>query len=151
MSCFPDTSFLCALYRTQVNSPCADQVMGGLRGPLGVSSLLLLEFRQSVRLQIRLHLNDRSKGFSQKEGQQLLNDLQSDLNTGLLAPTPVDWAAVHQRAEALSVAHTLADGHRLVDILHVATALQLGATEFLTFDLNQKKLAEAEGLVVPVG
>jgi hypothetical protein len=29
-------------------------------------------------------------------------------------------------------------------------ALQLGAVEFLTFDVNQKKLAEAEGLVVPV-
>ena len=34
--------------------------------------------------------------------------------------------------------------------LHVATALHLGAKEFLTFDGNQKKLAEAEGLVVPL-
>jgi predicted nucleic acid-binding protein len=37
-----------------------------------------------------------------------------------------------------------------MDILHVATALHLGATEFLTFDANQKELAEAEGLVVRV-
>ena len=57
---------------------------------------------------------------------------------------------VHQRAEALSSAHTMGAGYRIVDILHVATALQLGAVEFLTFDVNQKKLAEAEGLVVPV-
>jgi len=96
MSCFPDTSFLCALYRTQINSPQADQYMGGLTGTLGVSSLLLLEFRQSARLQIRLHLNDRSKGFSRAEGQQMLNDLQIDLNLGLLTATPVDWSAVHQ-------------------------------------------------------
>ena len=150
MSCFPDTSFLCALYRTQVNSPRADQFMAGLSGALGVSSLLLLEFRQSVRLQIRLHLNDCSKGFAQTEGQQMLNDLQIDLNAGLLSSIPVDWSAVHQRAEALSSAHTLAAGHRLGNILHVATALHLGAAEFLTFDANQKKLAEAEGLVVPV-
>ena len=68
MRCFPDTSFLSALYRTQVNSPLADQFMAGLSGPLGVSSLLLLEFRQSVRLQIWLHLNDGSKGFGQTEG-----------------------------------------------------------------------------------
>ena len=80
----------------------------------------------------------------------MLNDLQIDLNAGLLTTIPVDWSAVHQRAEALSSAHTLAAGHRLADILHVATALQLGAAEFLTFDVNQKKLAEAEGLVVPV-
>ena len=150
MSCFPDTSFLCALYWTQVNSPRADQFMAGLSGALGVSSLLLLEFRQSVRLQIRLHLNDRSKGFAQTEGQQMLNDLQIDLNAGLLSSIPVDWSAVHQRAEALSSAHTFAAGHRLADILHVATALHLGVAEFLTFDANQKKLAEAEGLVVPV-
>jgi predicted nucleic acid-binding protein len=150
MSCFPDTSFLCSLYRTQVNSARADQFMVALSGTLGVSSLLLLEFRQSVRLQIRLHLNDRTKGFPQAEGQQLLNDLQIDLNAGLLTTIPVDWSAVHQRAEALSSTHTLASGHRLADILHVATALHLGAAEFLTFDGNQKKLAEAEGLVVPV-
>jgi len=150
MICFPDTSFLCALYRTQVNSARADQFMAGLSGTLGVSSLLLLEFRQSIRLQIRLHLNDRLKGFPQKEGQQMLNDLQIDLNAGLLTIIPVDWSAVHQRAEALSSAHTLAAGHRLADILHVATAIHLGATEFLTFDGNQRKLAEAEGLQVPV-
>jgi len=148
MSCFPDTSFLCALYRTQVSSPRADQFMAGLRGALGVSSLLLLEFRQSVRFQIRLHLNDHSKGFAQTEGQQMLNDLQIDLNAGLISSIPVDWAAVHQRAEALSSAHTLAAGHRLADILHVATALHLGASEFLTFDAHQKTLAEAVGLKV---
>jgi predicted nucleic acid-binding protein len=150
MSCFPDTSFLCALYRTQVNSARVDQFMAGLSGTLGVSSLLLLEFRQSVRLQIRLHLNDRTKGFPQLEGQQLLNDLQTDLNAGILTTIPVDWSAVHHRAEALSGAHTLVAGHRLADIIHVATALHLGVTEFLTFDGNQKKLAEAEGLLVPV-
>lgn len=150
MSCFPDTSFLCALYRTQVHSTRADQFMAGLNGTLSVSTLLLLEFRQSVRLQVWLHLNDRSKGFPQTEGQQMLNDLQIDLNAGLLTTVPNDWSAVHQRAEALSSAHTPAAGHRLADILHVATALHLGVTEFLTFDGNQKLLAEAEGLVVPL-
>jgi predicted nucleic acid-binding protein len=150
MTPFPDTSFLCALYRTQENSARADHFMHGLSGSLQVSSLLLLEFRQSTRLQIRLHLNDRSKGFPARHGQQMLSDLQKDLNAGLLSMVSVDWAAVHQRAEALSSAHTLAAGHRLADILHVATALQLGATEFLTFDANQRRLAEAEGLVVPV-
>lgn len=150
MSCFPDTSFLCALYRTQVHSARADEFMVGLSDTLGVSSLLLLEFRQSVRLQIRLHRHDRTKGFRQTEGLQMLNDLQIDLNAGLFTTLPVDWSAVHQRAEALSSAHTLASGHRLADILHVATALHLGVTEFLTFDGNQKRLAEAEGLVVPV-
>jgi predicted nucleic acid-binding protein len=39
-------------------------------------------------------------------------------------------------------------GHRSLDVLHVATALHLGAREFLTFDTNQRKLAAAEKLKV---
>jgi predicted nucleic acid-binding protein len=33
-----------------------------------------------------------------------------------------------------------------VDLLHVATVLHLGATDFLSFDVDQRKLANAEGL-----
>ncbi len=37
-----------------------------------------------------------------------------------------------------------------MDILHVATAIELGTRKFLTFDAHEKKLAEVEGLVVPL-
>jgi predicted nucleic acid-binding protein len=53
-------------------------------------------------------------------------------------------------ATSHSELQTDSHGHRSRDILHVATALESGAKEFLTFDKNQKKLAEAEGLVVPL-
>ena len=48
----------------------------------------------------------------------------------------------------LSAKHTESGGHRFADILHVATALQLGSSEFLTFDANQRTLVQAEGLAV---
>jgi predicted nucleic acid-binding protein len=150
MSRFPDTSFLCALYRQQANSPKAIATMRAMTGPLDVSSLLLLEFRQSVRLQICLHTHDGTKGFSKTEGAGMLRDLQSDVAGGVLQVTAVDWADVHRLAEQLSAKYTEANGHRLVDILHVATALHLGMAEFLSFDDRQKSLAEAEGLVVPL-
>jgi predicted nucleic acid-binding protein len=76
--------------------------------------------------------------------------LQSDVKAGALHLAAIDWADVHQHAERLCLQYTRRGGHRTMDILHVATALHLGATEFLTFDTNQKKLAEAEGLQVPV-
>ncbi|MFO7640475.1 MAG: PIN domain-containing protein [Candidatus Competibacteraceae bacterium] len=69
---------------------------------------------------------------------------------GVLEIAASDWADVHRIAEEISSKHTESGGHRLVDILHVATALHLGAETFLTFDSNQKRLAEAEGLTVPV-
>jgi predicted nucleic acid-binding protein len=51
-------------------------------------------------------------------------------------------------AETISKRHTITNGHRSLDNLHVATALHLGAREFLTFDANQRKLAAAEKLKV---
>lgn len=150
MTAFPDTSFLCALYRSQVNSDEADRYMSSIQGALTVSTLLMLEFRQSVRLQIHLRVGDRTRGIGRREGDLMLRDFQSDILAGVYASAAVDWADVHHRAEALSDKHTALSGHRLIDILHVATAMHLGADEFLTFDLNQRKLAEAEGLKVPL-
>ncbi len=59
-------------------------------------------------------------------------------------------ADIVDEAKRLSAIHTVSGGHRGFDILHVAAALELGAAEFLTFDGNQKRLAESEGLRVPL-
>jgi predicted nucleic acid-binding protein len=150
MRVFPDTSFLCSLYRRQIHSPKAIEWMAGCGGPLPVSSLLLLEFRQSLRLQSRLFSKDRSKGFSDAEATRMLRDLQLDLNEEIVEILSVDWTDVHRIAERLSGGYTREHGCRFVDLLHVATAVHLGAAEFLTFDVNQRALAEAEGMSVPL-
>jgi predicted nucleic acid-binding protein len=150
MNTFPDTSFLCSLYRRQEHTPKAIGFMASSKGVLPVSSLLVLEFRQSVRLQTRLFELDRKKGFPLVEGTKMLRDLQSDLVAGVLAMKVVDWADVHRIAEQLSDRHTRQGGHRLADLLHVATALHLGAEAFLTFDDQQRQLAVTEGMEVPV-
>lgn len=118
--------------------------------PLPVSSFLLLEFRQSTRLQVKLRSANKTKGYDAVEATQMLRDMNADLRTEVLKVSSVDWAVVHQLAEELSAQHTESRGHRLADILHVATALHLGKTEFLTFDSNQRLLAEAAGLTVVV-
>ena len=150
MKIYPDTSFIFSLYREQHTSPGAVAYQKTLSEPLPVSTLLLLEFRQSVRFQNRLFEKDRSKGFSRNEGAAMLRALQSDLADSLLEMVAPDWADVHRIAEELSSKYTESGGHRLADILHVATAVHLGAEQFLTFDANQKKLAEAEGMEVPL-
>jgi len=150
MQAYPDTSFLCALYRLQVNSPQAAAYFAAMPGPLEVTSLLIYEFRQAVRFQIRLHRLDGTKGYSKAEGTKMLADLKSDLVSGAVAIVPAPWHQVHAAAERLSELYTDAHGHRTMDILHVATAIELGAKEFLSFDANRKKLAAAEGLIVPL-
>jgi hypothetical protein len=148
MIAFPDTSFLCAIYRRQDNSPQAAAHLKVMPEALHVSGLLLYEFRQSVRFQVWLHARDKAKGYRQAYCDRALVDLQTDLDTGALIVVPAEWPDVYRLAESISKRHTIAGGHRSLDVLHVATALHLGAREFLTFDTNQRKLAAAEKLKV---
>jgi len=75
---------------------------------------------------------------------------EAAIGQGRLIVTTSNFADVVDEAKRLSSTRTLSGGHRGFDILHVASARMMKATHFLTFDGNQKKLAEAEGLVVPV-
>lgn len=147
---YPDTSFLCALYRQQVNSAKADARFAQLTEPLAVASLLVLEFHQSIRFQMGLNDRDKTKGFSRKEGRQMLMDFEADLESGALIAVPLIWEEVWPEAERMSQIYTTSRLHRLMDILHVGTALAMGAQEFLTFDANQKKLAQSQGLRVTI-
>jgi predicted nucleic acid-binding protein len=150
MVAYPDTSFLCALYRPQSNSTRAARYVEAMREPLVVASPLLFEFRQSARWQSWLHSKDPTKGFPQRDSQSMLAKLQANIAHGALVIAPVDWADVASIAERLSGGYTWTRGYRGFDILHVATALHLGVAEFLTFDALQRELAESEGLGVPV-
>lgn len=148
MIAFPDTSFLCALYVRQDNSLAAAAYFKTIPEALHVSSLMLYEFRQSVRFQVWLHARDKSKGYPQTIAEAALGKLQANMEAGAVVPVTTDWPDVHRLAETLSKRHTMAGGHRSLDVLHVATALHLGARDFLTFDTNQRKLATAEKLKV---
>ena len=146
MIAFPDTSVLCAMYVRQDNSAAAAAHFQRMTEVLTVSGLLLYEFRQSVRFQVWLHGRDRTRGYSHIVAEGALAKLQANLDAGALLVAPVDWPDVYRLAETISKRHTGAGGHRSLDILHVATALHLGAREFLSFDTNQRKLATAEKL-----
>ncbi len=148
MIAYPDTSFLCALYVAQGTSAAAIAHYQRMTEPLHVSALLLGEFRQSVRFQIFRHSRDASQGYSRRAGLAALASLQANLDAGALVVVSAEWADVIHVAERISAQHTITGGHRYLDVLHVATAVHLGAAEFLACDANQRKLAEAEGLVV---
>ena len=59
-----------------------------------------------------------------------------------------DWEKVFQRSVGFSRAHTSSIRIRSFDILHVAAAVELGATEFWSFDKRQRSLAREVGLRV---
>ena len=96
-----DTSFLCALYRLQANSPGAAAHFAAMPGPLEVSSLLLYEFRQSVRFQTRLHRLDRTKGYAKAEGSKML----AGPATGAVTIQAVPWSSPSHRRAPFQASH----------------------------------------------
>ena len=90
------------------------------------------------------------KGLAPGEAAMFWAEFEADRASGRLRIQVCNLADVVDEAKRISATHTLTGGHRAFDVLHVAAALVVKARQFLTFDGNQRKLAEAEGLVVPV-
>lgn len=150
MTAYPDTSFLCSLYRKQVHTPKALAYRRAMEEPLHFTRLLEFEFIQSVQLQVWLHAGDERKGFGAWEAEQMIADWQEDVATGRNQLVPADADAVMRLALTHALHQTARGGHRTLDVLHVATAVHLGAREFLTFDERQRVLARYAGLKVPL-
>jgi len=148
VTAYPDTSFLCAFYLKQSNSPAAAAHAATMKEPLHVTTLLAYEFRQSLRFQVWRRAANPREGVAPADAQAALNQFEVDLTNGIAVLAPCNFQDVFHRADDLSTRHTISGGHRSFDVLHVATALHLGAREFLTFDANQRKLAAAKKLKV---
>jgi len=145
---YPDTSFLCSIYRKQEHTPAALALKRGLSEPLHFTSLLEFEFLQAIELQVWLHSNDRTRGYGRKEADKMITAWEADIASGLNRLVPFDMDVVLKLSRGHSLRFTSSGGHRTLDILHVATAVHLGAEKFLTFDSRQKALAEHAGLEV---
>lgn len=150
MIAYPDTSFLCALYRRQDNSERALAYRSAMSEPLHLTRLLLWEFRQSVRFQTFRHSKNRKVGYPLHEAERMIAKLTEHLEAGSVKMIHCDFINLLVTGERISKARTFAGGHRSFDILHVATAIDLDAREFLSFDANQIELAAAEGLKTPL-
>ena len=75
-----------------------------------------------------------------------LASFDEDLSNGRYIQVDVLWRATLRRAGEISRNHTSTLGCRSLDVLHVATALELGLRSFVTFDHRQQQLARATGL-----
>jgi predicted nucleic acid-binding protein len=73
--------------------------------------------------------------------------IEEDIRRGILSLQPMS-PATFEIGKRLSLKHTAKLGTRTLDIMHVAAALAVGATEFLSFDRNQRKLATAVGMTL---
>jgi hypothetical protein len=79
-------------------------------------------------------------------GEAILAAFQTDLTDGRFELPTCNLASLLIESERLSSIYTMDGGYRAFDILHVAAALLLEASDILTFDAKQSRLALAVGL-----
>lgn len=144
MTAYADTGLLCSLYAPDAHSRRAVARMARQPLPLPMTWLHQLEFRNALRLRVfRGEITPAQRDAS-------LNAMLADLAAGVLTAAAPPLAEVMTEAERLSALHSETLGTRSLDILHVSSAIVLGAAQFLTFDHRQTALAKAAGLKTPV-
>jgi predicted nucleic acid-binding protein len=139
---YADTSVLVSLYMPDANTPRAVPLIHSLTQPLLYSALHRLEIRNALSLAVfRGHQTQAQAGAAWQ-------NLEADLRARVLVPVSIGWHAALRRAAAIATKETPILGARSFDILHVACAEQIHATEFLTLDQRQNGLATKVGLAV---
>jgi predicted nucleic acid-binding protein len=139
---YADSSFLVSLHRADAFHEDANTFMAKAGLSLAFTPLHRIEVRNALRNAVaggEMNRAERNLAFRQ---------IDEDLRDGLMVHTALNWTDVFRRADELSEAHSATHGQRTMDLLHVAAALDCGATIFLTFDARQRKLAKATGLKV---
>jgi predicted nucleic acid-binding protein len=138
LSTYADTSFLVSLYLTDVHSAEAGRRMAF--GPVvWLTPIHVAEWTHAIEQHVFRRLVSRS------EADRLHKRFQQHRESGL-------WVEVALPESTFDVCAQLARRHgarlclRTLDTLHVASALELKAERFWTFDERQKKLARAVGL-----
>ena len=139
---YADSSLLLKLYLREPETPAALTALNRAAGPVLFTALHRLEITNAIRRNLAARHIRRSQAL------KALQTLRRDLRSGFYSQPAIDWPPVFQRAERLSRRHAGTLAVRSLDLLHVALALELQSTEFLTFDERQRRAAQAEGLKV---
>jgi len=139
---YADPSALLKLYLQEPESPVMARWRGKIRGPLLVTHHGRLELLNGIGLAAY-------RGFvDQSIHDAALEALDDDFACGRYVQADLLWRATLKRATDISREFTRVIGCRSLDVLHVASALELGLRSFVTFDGRQKQLAQAVKLKV---
>lgn len=139
-SIYVDPSALLKLYLKEPES----RVMAGWRKKIG--DPLLVTHHGRVELTNGIGLAAYRGIITDKIHDAAMAALDDDFAQGRYRQGDVLWRATLKRAGELSRKHTRSIGCRSLDILHVASALELEFKQFSTFDVRQQHLARAAGL-----
>jgi predicted nucleic acid-binding protein len=138
LNIYADTSFFVSLYLTERHTPEAERRLRS-RPSLWMTPLHVAEWTHAIEQHV-FH-----KAISRSAADSLLQRFQEHCAQGLWRDAPLPDRTFEVCVE-LARRHAARLGVRTLDTLHVASALELKAEHFWTFDGRQAKLALAAGL-----
>ncbi|MGH9469288.1 MAG: type II toxin-antitoxin system VapC family toxin [Terriglobia bacterium] len=138
MNIYPDTSLLVSLYVPDAHSAAAEERMR-LRPRCWLTPLHRAEWAHAIE---RLVFQGQ---LSRHRASQARSDFEDDRAAGVWSEMSLP-ELIFELSIQLANRHAARLGNRTLDTLHVASALELKADRFWTFDDRQGKLARAEGL-----
>jgi predicted nucleic acid-binding protein len=134
---YADPSALLKLYLNEPQSRAVTEWRGKLSSPLLMTHHGRLEMINAMGLAVY-------RGYiSEAIYDSALAALEDDVDRGRYVQADLLWRATLKRASELSRQFTGFLGCRSLDVLHVASALELGLECFFTFDARQRQLALA--------
>ena len=137
---YVDPSALLKLYLHEPESHRMANWRAKAGGPLAVTLHGRVELVNGIALAAHRRLIDE-RAFT-----AALAALDDDFEQGRYLQADLLWRAALKRASELSRQHSRTLGTRSLDVLHVASALELGFRTFIRFDTRQQNLVRAVGL-----
>lgn len=130
-----DSSFTTSLYGMDAHSSSAQRALTAFVDD-AFALTPLTELETVNAFQLRVFRKESTTG----QADHSLRAFEDDLQRGIFLREPLPDSAF-ERARRLSRQTSARLGTRTSDLLHVAAAIELGATGFFTFDLRQRNLA----------
>jgi len=140
---YADTSLLVSLYLADANTPAALKAVTAAARPLLLTTWQLFEMENA--LQLRLFRRESTR----TDLAEATERLHADLAAGAVIATTLPLPPVLTLARKLTATHSALLGTRAFDVFHVAAALHLKSSTFLSLDTRQLALARAAGLRMP--
>ena len=139
---YVDPSVLVGSLIKDSNTERGMKLLGSAKSPFFLTELIHLEITNALEL---AEFRQPALVTTVVRARTRLKEL---LGNGLWVSIETDLIRTFQRAQGLSRGHSRVIGCRSLDILHVASAMEIGASIFWTFDGRQKELARQAGLKV---
>ncbi|WP_367875212.1 type II toxin-antitoxin system VapC family toxin [Luteolibacter sp. Populi] len=136
-----DTSALLKLHFLEAGSVEVQALISSQSSPLPIWNLQEMEFANALRLKVFW------KQISESDADAQFDHFKRRKSSGFYYTPEISRSDLLDRYLRLT-AHTAQLGCRTLDIQHVAAAVIIGATLFVSFDNRQRQLAELAGLKV---